>query len=213
MSTTTTIVIIFVFLALADIAVITIFRLKVKRIRKIFYNETSKTNLLMAMLEQSQKTGTFDVNIFNTTPLEVIKEIRRTIVQHYFICFNELKAVILGDHLLRIRTVVISERRDYLMSLLYQAAEEVKIEVWGNLLTQAVIAETVAQDPTDLDKTAELIGFVITIAEQQELGLELSQLFEGKIRRILLSDHFNEGWKNKIEVAMLRINNSLSTLE
>ncbi|MFZ2310400.1 MAG: hypothetical protein WAW11_02550 [Patescibacteria group bacterium] len=213
MPTTTTIVIIFVLLALAEIAVITIFKLKVKRIRKIVYNETSKTNLLTAMLEQSQKSETFDVNIFNITPLEVIKEIRRTIVQHYFICFNKLKAVTLGDHLLQIRAVVISDRRDYLMSLLYQAAEEIKIEVWGNLLTQAIIAETVAQDPADLDKTAEVIGFVITIAEQQELGLELSQLFEGKIRRILLSDHFNEGWKNKIEIAMLRINNSLSQLE
>jgi hypothetical protein len=107
MLTTTTIVIIFVFLALADIAVIVFFRLKVKRIQKIFNNESSKTNLLTAMLEQTQKS-TFDVNIFNTTPLEVIKEIRRTISQHYFICFNKLNATILGNHLLQIRTVVFS---------------------------------------------------------------------------------------------------------
>lgn len=210
MLTIKTIVIIAVLLALAEIAIISYFRLKVKRARKIFQNESSKTHLLIAMLEQNQKSGTFDVNIFNITPLEVIKEIRRTIVQHYFICFNKLPALILGYHLSQIRTVVISEYRDYLMSLLYQAAEEVKIDVWGNLLTQAIIAETVTQDPTDLDKTAELIDFIITIAEQQELGLEVSQLFEGKIKRILLSDHFNEGWKNKIEVAMMRICTSLN---
>jgi hypothetical protein len=180
------------------------------------FQQESKKGWLINHLYETMITSQdklIGVELLNSTPLEYLKDRGTVIVLYYFSRLNranQTEALDLGCYFWKINNQLSLDRKEYILGLLYQAAGSVKTEIWADLLVQSVILENQLQEDSELDHLAELIGFIITISNQIDNGERLSEIFEAKINTLLEVMSFNESLKNKIEVAMMRICNSLN---
>lgn len=196
---------------LAGILVVTIIssiisKLRISRLKKELHREQIINNLYKAMI--SKEAGLVSIELLNSTPLDYLKQIKIIFIKYYFSRFSQLNqndALMFGSYFWEIQNMLKSDRKEYLLNILYKAAEPIKLEIWADLLVQAIILENQLQDEGKLNDVAELIGFIIIISNQENSGEELISLFETKVSQLLKSISFNETFKNKIEIAMMRI--------
>lgn len=204
---------------LAILAVIFIFSLfsnvilniRLRKSAKELHREQSINRLYDRMIAGS--ANLVSVEILNSTPLVYLKQVKQTLVRYYLSNFNhtdQTKALALGSYLWEIYNQLRSDRKEYLLNILYEAGESVKLEIWADLLVQAIVLENQLQDDGQLNDVAELIGFIITVSNQGDNGEKLNELFEARTNTLLTVMSYSEALKNKIEVAMMRICNSLS---
>jgi hypothetical protein len=205
-----------IFAILAVILVVSIlsnivFNLRLKNLKKELYREQSINRLYDRMI--AGKADLVSVEMLNFTPLVYLKQTKQTLIRYYLANFNQLnqtKALMFGSYLFEIYNMLKTDRKEYLLDILYEAGESVPLKIWSDLLVQAIILENQLQEEGQLNDIAELIGFIITVSNQGDEGDELIALFEAEVKKVLASTLFNEALKNKIEIAMMRICNSLS---
>lgn len=188
-----------------------ILKIRLRKLKKNLSHKQAAYTLFNAMI--SGNTELVSVELLNSTPLIYLRPMKDIFVKYYFSHFSQLKqtdALNFGFYLWGIYNQLLLDRKDYILSLLYEAAEPVRLQIWSDLLVQSIILENQLQEEGELNDIAELIGFIITISNQENNGGKLSEIFEAEIKKVLEVASFNEAWKNKIEVATMRICVSLN---
>lgn len=187
-----------------------ILKIRLRKLKRNLSHKQAAYTLFNAMI--SGNAELVSVELLNSTPLIYLRPMKDIFVRYYSSRLNKInqtEALMLGAYLWQVHNLSLPDRKDYILSLLYEAAEPVQLEVWTDLLVQAVILENQLQGESELDNVAELIGFIITISNQENNGDDLSELFEIKINKMLRSASFNRYWQNRVEITMMRICNSL----
>lgn len=183
---------------------------RLSRLKKNLDHKQAAYTLFNAMI--SGNSELVSVELLNSTPLTYLRSMKDIFVRYYSSRLNKInqtEALALGSYLWQIHNLILPDRKEYLLALLYESAKPVKLELWSELLVQAIVLENQLQEEAKLENVVELIGFIITISYQENHGEKLSEIFEAEIKKILDVASLNEAWKNKIELAMMRVCNSL----